>query len=132
MNNMHSASDYVLRGVVVASASAMSFVGSINVLAQSLPGAEDMKWMPYIEKGGGWVVLLVVLWVYRRDYKRLSEGETARVDQLIALHEKSAKANQDVAVALSRNTEVLRSVVAFNHGQHYDPEERRRDDINGA
>jgi len=123
----HTLTDHLIRAVVVASASTLSWIGSVRVIAQALPGVDE-RWIPYLEKGGGWVVLLVVLWVYRRDYKRLSEGETARVDQLIALHEKTAKATQDVAVALSRNTEVLRSVVAFNHGMKYEPEERRRDD----
>ncbi len=125
----HAAGDAVLRGIVVASAAAASWTSGITVFAQAVPGAEQMPWLPYLKEGGMGAILLIVLWVYRRDYKRLCEGETERVNQLIALHEKSAKANQDVAVALSRNTEVLRMVTATVHGHNYDPREQRREDF---
>jgi hypothetical protein len=118
--HFHNAFDHAVRGVTVAVASALGFTGSLNLVATSIPGAEELQLVQYLEKGGGWAVLLVVLWVYRRDYKRLSEGETERVNQLIDLHEKSAKATQEVAVALTRNTEVLRSIAAQRQGHHYE------------
>lgn len=122
--------DHALRASVLSVGAAVSYVGSIRIVAQSLPGVDPNNvWLAFIEKGGGWAVLMVVLWAYRRDYKRLSEGETARADQLIALHEKTAKATQDVAVALSRNTEVLRMVSAQVHGHNYEPREQRREDL---
>lgn len=113
--------DYALRAWVSAGAAALATNQSFFILAQAIPGLDDNIFMKFVEKGGGWAVLLVVLWVYRRDYKRLSEGETERVNQLIALHVQSAKTNQDVAVALSRNTEVLRVLSARVNGYEYEP-----------
>jgi hypothetical protein len=118
-----------LRGTVTSVAAVVGYNGTVGVIAQALPGVSDSIVMQMAEKGGGWVVLMVVLWVYRRDYKRLSEGETARVNQLIALHEKTAQATQDVAVALSRNTEVVRMIAAQVHGHDYQTTEYRREDF---
>jgi hypothetical protein len=121
---------HLTRAFTFAGATSLSYIASVHVIvAQTLPGVEDSNLIKFIEKGGGWTVLLVVLWAYRRDYIRLTEGDAERNKQLIAILEKSANATLDVAVALSRNTEVMRAQVAAMQGHHYEPREQRREDL---
>lgn len=118
--------EHLLRAFTMAGSAGLAAAQSVHFLAQSMPGLDDNTVMKFIEKGGGWAVLLVVLWVYRRDYKRLSEGETDRVNQLIALHIKSAQASQEVAVALTESSEILRTLSNRVSSCGYDAREERR------
>lgn len=115
--------DTVVKGLILSSAAAWSWVSGIHVLAQVVPSSIDIgPFASFLEKGGTPAVLVLVLWSYRRDYVRLAAeaerraGEEAeRSKQLIALLEKGALASEHVAISLSENNEVLRQVSSQLH-----------------
>jgi hypothetical protein len=104
-----SAIDQV-RGVVVAGGAALGVDQSLTVIAQALPSVSDAYLMQLAEKGGGWVVLLIVLFFYRRDYQRLTSSENDMRRELVGALEKQADSEKKLAVALSENTAVVRSL----------------------
>lgn len=107
--------DHVVRPAVMAGGSALGFTGTVGVFAQTLPGLNDSLFMQLIEKGGGWVVLLVVLWSYKRDWQRIADSEASGRADLIKVLSDNAAAKQAVAVAMAENTEVLRQVSESLH-----------------
>lgn len=103
--------DYVTRGVTLAGASALGYLGSFNVIvATAMPDVMDAPITQFLEKGGMAAVLLVVLWVYRRDWKRLNENEAERTNKVLEVADRQAAASQAVAVSLAAHTEVLREI----------------------
>ena len=99
-----------LRPAILSVSGAFGFNGSLGVIAQTFPGLQDNILMQLLEKGGGWVVLLVVLWSYKRDWQRIANSEAASRAELIKVLAEDAEAKQSVAVALAENTEVLRQL----------------------
>jgi hypothetical protein len=114
--------DQIVRPVAIAVGAALGFNGSIGFIAQSMPGFSDNLVMQMLEKGGGWVVLLVVLWSYKRDWQRIADSEaawraaeSASRAELIKILTEESMSKQAVAVALTANTEVLRQVSESLH-----------------
>lgn len=101
-----------LRGVVFAVGAGIGVDRSMHVLAQSVPAFNDAAIMQIAEKGGGWVVLLIVLFFYRRDYQRLTTSENDMRKELLAAVTKQSESEQELAVALTQNTEVMRQMIA--------------------
>lgn len=108
---MVQAIEHSARGTVMAIGAALGVNGSIGVLAQSLPSLNDAYLMQVAEKGGGWVVLLIVLYFYRRDYQRLTTSENEMRKELLEAVSKQADSEQQLAIALAENTEVMRRVI---------------------
>jgi hypothetical protein len=104
--------DHTFRALTIAVGSVVSYIGSVSVIAQTTmpPELANGPTMQLLEKGGGWAVLIVVLWAYRRDYKRLSENEAMRVKQILEVANNVAEAEKAVAVSLAAHTEVLREI----------------------
>lgn len=109
-----------MRGAVLAIGSAIGVDRSIHLLAQSVPSLSDAQLMQLAEKGGGWIVLLIVLFFYRRDYQRLTTSENEVRKELLAAIGRQADSEQKLAIAISQNTEMVRSeMVARRHGDDY-------------
>lgn len=100
-----------VKGFVIASAAGLGVDRSLNVLAQSVPGVTDGFLMQLAEKGGGWVVLLMVLWFYRRDYQRLTTTDTEVRKELIAAIERQSDSELKLSLALAENNEIMRRIV---------------------
>jgi len=115
--------EHVARGMTVAIGAALGFDGTLGLVAQSIPEFNDVFLMQLAEKGGGWAVLLIVLFFYRRDYQKLTTSDNEVRKELLTAARERSESDQQVALALFANTEVLRSIKAEKHGQHY--EERR-------
>jgi len=109
-----------LRGMTVSVAAAIGADQSIGVLAQAVPGLDNNFLMQIAEKGGGWVVLLIVLFFYRRDWQRLDDARRADRAETIAAANRSDDSQRKLEVALTANTEVLRSIVAQRNGERYE------------
>lgn len=122
---MVSAVEHSVRGVIVATASAVSFDQALWMVAQALPAVNDDLLMQLAEKGGGWVVLLVVLFFYRRDYQRLTTSENEVRKELLAAASRQADSELKLAVALTQNTEIIRQIIANQHGEYYGDERRQ-------
>jgi hypothetical protein len=101
---------HVARASVFSVSAALAVDGGVGVLAQSVPGLSDTYLMQLAEKGGGWVVLLIVLFFYRRDYQRLTASESVNTERLMTAIEKQAESEQQLAIALAENTEVIRNL----------------------
>lgn len=99
------------RGLVMATAAALSFDQTVHVIAQTMPGVSDGFLMQLAEKGGGWVVLLMVLWFYRRDYQRLTATDTDVRKELIAAIERQSDSELKLSIALAENNEIMRRIV---------------------
>jgi hypothetical protein len=115
------------RGWVVAAAAAVGFDQSLPLVAQALPGVNDAFLMQLAEKGGGWVVLLIVLFFYRRDYQRLTTSENEVRKELLTAAGRQAESEKLLAVALEKNSEMIRQLLANQNGEFYG-DERRHDD----
>lgn len=98
------------RGAVIAVGAALGFDQSLAVIAQTVPAMSDAYLMQLAEKGGGWVVLLIVLFFYRRDYQKLTTSDNETRRELLSALAKQADSETKLAVALSENTEVMRSI----------------------
>lgn len=106
-----------VRGVVIAVGAALGVDQSMTFIAQALPAWSDAYLMQLAEKGGGWAVLLIVLFFYRRDFLRKTDSEQATNDKLLAAITKQSESEQRLAVALTENTEVMRRVIALDEAR---------------
>lgn len=100
-----------LRGLVMATAAGLSVDQGLHVVAQTIPGLTDGFLMQLAEKGGGWVVLLMVLWFYRRDYKTLTTTDTEVRKELIAAIQRQSDSELKLSIALAENNEIMRRIV---------------------
>jgi hypothetical protein len=90
---------------------------------QAVPSTDPspiIQWA--IQQGGAFVVVLVILFFYRRDWKTATEYWQAQNAITTNLVTESTKANTDVAAALRENTTVVHQ--AKNVMQRYLPEGR--------
>jgi len=106
-----------VRGVVIAVGAAVGVDQSMTVVAQSIPAISDTFVMQLAEKGGGWLVLLIVLLFYRRDFLAKNAKDHDTSEKLYQALTKQADSNRDLSVALAENTEVMRRVIAIEEGR---------------
>jgi membrane protein implicated in regulation of membrane protease activity len=100
-----------LRGLVVAGSSAIAFDQSVGLVAQAVPALNDQFLMQLAEKGGGWAVLLVVLFFYRRDFLGRSAKENDTTERLYQAIARQSDVQVDHTKALTENTEVMRQAI---------------------
>jgi hypothetical protein len=117
-----------VKGVAIAVGAGLGFDQSVHVLAQTVPSLNDAFVMQLAEKGGGWVVLMIVLFFYRRDYQRLTISESEVRRELMAAYSRQAESEHALAMALQENTNMTRNFLSQVGLEERRMDERRADD----
>lgn len=99
-------------GLVMAGWLSVGILPVTPVLAQMIgattaaPSSESLFEFA-VRQGGAFVILFVVLFYYRRDYRDLTDYKTLRDQVLVELVKENVKASADMANALRENNVVV-------------------------